>query len=392
MGLRVKKFPSLCHDNPIVKQKWEETLNKRSLDLILSLIEQSKHQKDALNANIDNIGADISCLPSDEPRLLFENKMKGDIAKLHTSLKRKKFEKLNRDSGDHKKGTSANSSSLDSAVVGSSSQHTRSRSVSFNPPSRDKEDWTNSQVGEPSDFSDKHNDAGKSKGERTRPSTNPQCSHCVLASFKIFSFLMSELSTSIKDLQYDMRASAPNSDSRKWFFDTHAVVRLFEENGFTTQQAEVLVKTLARMTNSNMDIIYNDMVTKVQQEIMLQRVMSQIAAVKKDMIILEKSEFSTLLAENEFSSDILCISLLQDVMNKVRSDTILDMNLEKRLLFYLDLMKHDLHLTQTNMKIDTEVAGLKTMLESHKLDTIKYLAGSVFTCLTVVLSFYRIWM
>lgn len=27
------------------------------------------------------------------------------------------------------------------------------------------------------------------------------------------------------------------------------------------------------------------------------------------------------------------------------------------------------------MKIDTEVAGLKTMLESHKLDTIKYLAG-----------------
>lgn len=37
--------------------------------------------------------------------------------------------------------------------------------------------------------------------------------------------------------------------------------------------------------------------------------------------------------------------------------------------------EHDCHLTQTNMKIDTEVAGLKTMLESHKLDTIKYLAG-----------------
>lgn len=37
----------------------------------------------------------------------------------------------------------------------------------------------------------------------------------------------------------------------------------------------------------------------VWQEIMLQRVMSQIAAVKKDMIILEKSEFSALLAESE---------------------------------------------------------------------------------------------
>ncbi|TKS88038.1 Mitochondrial calcium uniporter regulator 1 [Collichthys lucidus] len=96
-------------------------------------------------------------------------------------------------------------------------------------------------------------------------------------------------------------------------------------------------------------------------------------------------------------------------MNKLRSDTILDMNLEKSRVKELkaehekklletrnEIMEmtaeHDRHLTQTNMKIDTEVAGLKTMLESHKLDTIKYLAGSVFTCLTVVLGFYRIWM
>ncbi|XP_076617757.1 mitochondrial calcium uniporter regulator 1 [Chaetodon auriga] len=219
------------------------------------------------------------------------------------------------------------------------------------------------------------------------------------------------LSTSIRVFQYDLRPGEPKSESGRLLFDTHAVVRLFEENGFTTQQAEVLVKILVRMTNSNMDVIYNDMVTKVQQEIMLQRVMSQIAAVKKDMIILEKSEFSTLLAENEK----LKIQLLQlkvqlaDVMNKVRSDTILDMNLEKSRVKELkaehekklletrtEIMEmtaeQDRHLTQTNMKIDTEVAGLKTMLESHKLDTIKYLAGSVFTCLTVVLGFYRIWM
>ncbi|KAM3593025.1 uncharacterized protein V6R79_004460 [Siganus canaliculatus] len=219
------------------------------------------------------------------------------------------------------------------------------------------------------------------------------------------------LTTSIKTFQYDLKSDALKSGGGKRFFDTHAVVRLFEENGFTTQQAEAMVKILVRMTTSNMDVIYNDMVTKTQQEIMLQRVMSHIAAVKKDMIILEKSEFSTLLTENEK----LKIQLLQlkiqmaDVMNKIRSDTILDMNLEKSRVKELkaehekklletrtDIMEmtaeHERHLTQTNMKIDTEVAGLKTMLESHKLDTIKYLAGSVFTCLTVVLGFYRIWM
>ncbi|XP_033964629.1 mitochondrial calcium uniporter regulator 1 isoform X2 [Gymnodraco acuticeps] len=218
------------------------------------------------------------------------------------------------------------------------------------------------------------------------------------------------LSTSIPALQH-LDRSVPKSEGGKLLFDTHAVVRLFEENGFTTQQAEVIVKILVKMTTSNMDVIYSDMVTKVQQEIMLQRLMSQIASVKKDMLILEKSEFSTLLAENEkLKNELLHIKIqLADVMNKLRSDTIMDMNLEKsrskelkieneKLLLETrtEIMEmtaeQDRHLTQTNMKIDTEVAGLKTMLESHKLDTIKYLAGSVFTCLTVVLGFYRIWM
>uniref|UniRef100_A0A3B3TEH9 Mitochondrial calcium uniporter regulator 1 n=1 Tax=Paramormyrops kingsleyae TaxID=1676925 RepID=A0A3B3TEH9_9TELE len=181
--------------------------------------------------------------------------------------------------------------------------------------------------------------------------------------------------------------------------------------GFNSQQAEVVVSALMRTTNSNMDVIYKDMVTKVQQEIMLQTVMSHIAAVKKDMVILERSEFSTLLTENEkVKIEVLQLKVqLNDVMNKVRSDTILEMNLEKSrvkemrtenerkvLAARTQMMEmnseQDRQITQTNMKIDTEVAGLKTLLESHKLDTVKYLAGSVFTCLTVVLGFYRIWM
>ncbi|XP_057680484.1 mitochondrial calcium uniporter regulator 1 [Corythoichthys intestinalis] len=215
--------------------------------------------------------------------------------------------------------------------------------------------------------------------------------------------------SSLSPTQQDVQPDIPKV--RKLFFDTHAVVRLLEENGFTTHQAEALVKVLLKMTNSNMDTIYSDMVTKVQQEIMMQRVMSQIAALKKDMIILEKSEFSTLLAENEkLKIQLLQLKVqLSDVMNKIRSDTFLDMNLEKSRVKELKAdherklletrseilemtAEQDRHLTQTNMKIDTEVAGLKTMLESHKLDSIKYLAGSIFTCLTVVLGFYRIWM
>ncbi|KFP78013.1 Mitochondrial calcium uniporter regulator 1, partial [Acanthisitta chloris] len=180
---------------------------------------------------------------------------------------------------------------------------------------------------------------------------------------------------------------------RRLFFDTHALVCLLEENGFTTQQSEVIVSALVKIMNTNLDMIYKDMVTKVQQEISLQQVMSHIAGVKKDMIILEKSEFSALRSENEkIKLELQQIKKqVVDEITKVRADNKLNLNLEKSRVKELHAQQ-DRALTQTDRKIDTEVADLKTMLESHKLDNIKYLAGSVFTCLTVALGFYRLWI
>ncbi|XP_026555338.1 mitochondrial calcium uniporter regulator 1 isoform X1 [Pseudonaja textilis] len=199
--------------------------------------------------------------------------------------------------------------------------------------------------------------------------------------------------------------------SRTLYFDTHAFVCLLEENGFTTQQSEIIVSAIMNIMKNNMDMIHKDMVTKMQQEIAVQQIMSHIGGVKKDMIILEKSEFSALRSENEK----IKLELQQlkkqvtDETSKVRTDSKLDFNLEKsrvKELYSLNDRKvlkmrteivelhaqQDRALTQTYRKIDTEVAGLKTMLESHKLDNIKYLAGSVFTCLTVALGFYRLWI
>ncbi|NWS33296.1 MCUR1 regulator, partial [Polioptila caerulea] len=188
---------------------------------------------------------------------------------------------------------------------------------------------------------------------------------------------------------------------RRLYFDTHALVCLLEENGFTTQQSEVIVSALVKIMNTNLDMIYKDMVTKVQQEIALQQVMSHIGGVKKDMIILEKSEFSALRSENEkIKLELQQIKKqVMDEITKVRADNKLNLNLEKSRVkelvsfgYFYSHAQQDRALTQTDRKIDTEVADLKTMLESHKLDNIKYLAGSVFTCLTVALGFYRLWI
>ncbi|XP_020366876.2 mitochondrial calcium uniporter regulator 1 isoform X1 [Rhincodon typus] len=218
--------------------------------------------------------------------------------------------------------------------------------------------------------------------------------------------------TSAASLQCNLKkVDLPPLESRKFFFDTHAVVRELEGYGFSTKQSEVVVAALMRVMNSSMEIMYKDMATKIQQEVMLQQIMSHITAVKKDMIILEKSEFSAIRAANEklkIELQQLKKQLVDEVV-KISSNNKLDMNLEKSRVQEM-LTGHErrvletradiveLHsqqnraVTQINRKIDTEVAGLKTLLESHKLDTIKYLAGSVFTCLTIVLGFYRLWV
>ncbi|XP_043446724.1 mitochondrial calcium uniporter regulator 1 isoform X6 [Prionailurus bengalensis] len=189
-----------------------------------------------------------------------------------------------------------------------------------------------------------------------------------------------------RDVEHKRREST-SCGNRKLYFDTHALVCLLEENGFTTQQAEITVSALVKITDANMDIVYKDMVTKMQQEITVQQIMSQIANVKKDMVILEKSEFSALRAENE-KINLELHRLKQQVMYSLNERKLLEMRTEMVALH----AQQDRAVTQTDRKIDTEVAGLKTMLESHKLDNIKYLAGSVFTCLTVALGFYRLWM
>ncbi|XP_064279492.1 mitochondrial calcium uniporter regulator 1 isoform X2 [Passer domesticus] len=203
-----------------------------------------------------------------------------------------------------------------------------------------------------------------------------------------------DVSISVSSLQSKENISLLGN--RRLYFDTHALVCLLEEKGFTTQQSEVIVSALVKIMNTNLDMIYKDMVTKVQQEIALQQVMSHIAGVKKDMIILEKSEFSALRSENEkIKLELQQIKKqVMDEITKVRADNKLNLNLEKsrvKELYSLNERKllemrteivelhaqQDRALTQTDRKIDTEVADLKTMLESHKLDNIKYLADCV---------------
>lgn len=209
---------------------------------------------------------------------------------------------------------------------------------------------------------------------------------------------------------YDTRVELLSQEQRRMCFDTHALVLELQNNGFPKEQAEAIVTLMANLTNANMESTHKELVTKAQQEITLQQIMAHLDSIRKDMVILEKSEFSSLRMENEKIKIELehVKQQLTDEVKKIRNDTKLDMNLEKSRIMdsfreqekqlmtskneFTELNSDtDRAITETNKKIDTDVASLKTMLESLKLETMRYLAASVFTCLAIALGFYRLW-
>ncbi|XP_025783727.1 coiled-coil domain-containing protein 90B, mitochondrial isoform X3 [Lynx canadensis] len=172
---------------------------------------------------------------------------------------------------------------------------------------------------------------------------------------------------------YDMRrVDLTPLEQRKLTFDTHALVQDLETHGFDKAQAETIVSALTTLSNVSLDSIYKEMVTRAQQEITVQQLMAHLDSIRKDMVILEKSEFANLRAENQFTDQEK--KLMEATTEFTKNDT-----------------KTRSIISETCNKIDTEIASLKTLMESNKLETIRYLAASVFTCLAIALGFYRIW-
>ncbi|XP_030638586.1 coiled-coil domain-containing protein 90B, mitochondrial [Chanos chanos] len=210
---------------------------------------------------------------------------------------------------------------------------------------------------------------------------------------------------------YDMRkVELLPLEQRKLTFDTHAVVQELESKGFEKGQAEIIVAALVTLTTANMDIVYRDMVTGAHQEIALQQIMAHLDSIRKDMVILEKSEFANLRSENaKMKTELEQLkNRLMEESQKIRADAKLDINLErsrvndmfteqeKKLMevsteFQKKNSDIEFRTVETTKKIDVEVASLKTLLESLKLETIRYLAACIFSCLAIALGFYRIW-
>ena len=211
-------------------------------------------------------------------------------------------------------------------------------------------------------------------------------SRSLLQNFTKFRYCQRFVSSELDVRHVDLSAPKTNVP-----FDTHAVVKSLEKSGFTLEQSEVLTGLLHNIIQAHSDALHKSTVTKAQQEIFSQQVLGHVAALKKDMVILEKSEFGALRAESDKMKIELTNSqnAAKDSLSKLQSLMRLDINLEKS-RSQGEVQEMRSHIMQVQASIDKHVAELNTTFEKYRNDIMKFSAGAIFSCLTVFLAFYRI--
>eukprot|EP01135_Chromosphaera_perkinsii_P005982 Nk52_evm11s376 gene=Nk52_evmTU11s376 len=167
-------------------------------------------------------------------------------------------------------------------------------------------------------------------------------------------------------------------------FDTNKVVKDLEHNGFTPQQAEAMQRVINGVLQESLAEVRDLTVTNAKFEEFLFKQEAALDSLKKDMQILEKSEFNLLKYETENVKSGLKIlnDQLRDEVAKLKAGVRLDLSLEKSRVSEMSTL-HNQAVKDTKNKIDTEIAGVKTLLESIKLESLRFTLEA-FSCDSLV--------
>lgn len=173
-------------------------------------------------------------------------------------------------------------------------------------------------------------------------------------------------------------------------FDTHRLVRRLQENGFTEAQAESLTTSLVEIITSSVLSVTNSTVSKIDQERLEVKFKGLVDSVRNEMFLLEQGKFARIQEENQKLRDEVksLKGILEDEVAKLRGGMALDFSLEKS-RGKEELAQRDQKIKDTENRIETEVAKLGTQLEAQKLDLIKYIVGSLLSCVTLFLAVWR---
>ncbi|KAK2463707.1 hypothetical protein APHAL10511_004458 [Amanita phalloides] len=168
---------------------------------------------------------------------------------------------------------------------------------------------------------------------------------------------------------------------RDFHFDTHHFVQRLEREGLNRAQAEGIMSAMAEVIDESIRNMTSNMVTKAEQEkesLVLLQYTQQVdfAQTKSELQLMEKNDLAMLRAENDrLIADIEKLKQrLREEITRTQAGVRLDLNLEKGRMRD-ESSRQELKIKEVDTRIEQEIAGLRTAIQTSKATTLQYLVG-----------------
>ncbi|PWN50100.1 DUF1640-domain-containing protein [Violaceomyces palustris] len=182
------------------------------------------------------------------------------------------------------------------------------------------------------------------------------------------------------------QSTTPNGHN----FDTHAFVQRLEASGISKQQADSLVAALADVIDESINNLARGLVTREEGEKNNYTQKVDFTRLKSELQLLERNDFAMMKSENErLMADVEKLKQrLREEITRTTAGVRLDLNLEKGRIRD-ESSVHALKIKEVDTRIESEIAGLRTSIQSAKFNVLQYLVGVATGAGALLLAYLR---
>ncbi|PVU99777.1 hypothetical protein BB559_000425, partial [Furculomyces boomerangus] len=196
------------------------------------------------------------------------------------------------------------------------------------------------------------------------------------------------LKNSLRSISYSKALN--QFEGPKYYFDSHLIKTRLEECGFDNKQAEATVSVLQQVIRESTEAMLKNVISKSEQEKKMSAYKIDLSQLKSEIQMIEKTDLSIMKAENErLHGEVSKLKQrLREEISKSQASVRLDMSLEKGRIRD-EQASQEMKIKKADAKIENEIVGLKTQMESIKLQILQYMFGTITGTGALILAYIR---
>ncbi|TKY86138.1 hypothetical protein EX895_004963 [Sporisorium graminicola] len=189
---------------------------------------------------------------------------------------------------------------------------------------------------------------------------------------------------------FSKRFSTTTSLYASHHFDTQAFAQRLEASGISREQADVLTESLRDVIDESITNLAKGLVTREEGDQTNYTQKVDFTRLKSELQLLERNDFALMKSENErLMADVEKLKQrLREEITRTTAGVRLDLNLEKGRIRDESAV-HALKIKEVDTRIESEIAGLRTSIQSAKFNVLQYLVGVATGAGALLLAYLR---